>query len=127
MTEPVTPRLFPHDKFELLVRSYLDNLVDWEVMHNFAIAHIDDNYLPEFQRPVEDLHFMFFPEVRNDADSEGDRGRIRFLLDLWELLKADVEQYGVDTVRERELQRMAAEDQKKLDSRSEYRERHRRG
>ena len=46
------PRTFPVNQFELLVRSYLDGILDWETMHNFALAHIDDEYEPEFQRPV---------------------------------------------------------------------------
>src|SRR5947209_2019571 len=79
------PKVFPNEQFELLVRSYLDNIVDWEVVHNFAMAHIDDPYLPEFQRPMEDLHMMFLPAVRHDAESVHDKPQIRYLLDLLEI------------------------------------------
>jgi len=121
-----SPPPFPIDRFELLVRSYLDKLVDWEVVHNFAIAHIDDEYQPEFQRPIEDLHLMFLPRFRHDAESVGERQHIRYLLELLEMLKADVEQYGAETVRERELKKMASEDPTKHSARAEHRNRHRR-
>ena len=88
------PKVFPNDHFELFVRSYMDNIVDWEVVHNFAMAHIDDPYLPEFQRPMEDLHMMFLPEVRFDAESVHEKPQIRYLLDLLDSLKEDVEKLG---------------------------------
>jgi len=119
-------KIFPVEKFELLLRSYLDNLVEWEVLHNFAMAHFDDEYLPEWQRPVEDLHLMFFPEVRHDAESYPERGQIKYLLDVWELLKHDAKKLGVEAVRQRELERMAAEPSSKHVNRFEYRERFRR-
>ena len=119
-------KTFPTEKFELLLRSFLDRLVEWEVVHNFAMAHIDDSYQPEFQRPVEDLHMMFLPEYRHDAESVHDRSQIRYLLDVLDLLRADVEQFGADAVRQRELQRIAGEDPSKHQMRAEYRERHRR-
>ena len=119
-------KVFPNDRFELLVRSYLDNIVDWEVVHNFAMAHIDDPYLPEFQRPMEDLHMMFLPEVRFDAESVHEKPQIRYLLDLLDLLKEDVEKLGPDAVRNREMQLMAGEPESKLASRKEFRDRHRR-
>jgi hypothetical protein len=119
------PKSFPHEQFELLVRSYLDNIVEWEVVHNFAVAHIDDVYLPEFQRPMEDLHLMFLPAVRNDAESVHEKPQIRYLLDVLELLKSDVEQYGLETVREREMQVMAGEEPSKHENRREFRNRHR--
>ena len=119
-------RQFPIDRFELLVRSYLDKLVDWEVVHNFAMAHIDDHYLPEFQRPVEDLHLMFLPRFRHDAESYMERSQIKYLLELLELLKADVKQFGAEVVRERELQKMADEGPAKHSAREEHRRRHRR-
>ena len=117
---------FPIERFELLVRSYLDKLVDWEVVHNFAMAHIDDEYQPEFQRPIEDLHLMFLPRFRADAESYVERTQIKYLLDLLEMLKADVAQYGVETVRERELKKIASEDPTKHSARAEHRNRHRR-
>jgi hypothetical protein len=120
------PKPFPIERFELLVRSYLDKLVDWEVVHNFAMAHIDDQYLPEYQRPIEDLHLMFLPRFRYDAESTLEHKQIRYLLDLLEMLKADVEQYGLETVRERELKLMASEDPNKHSARAEHRNRHRR-
>jgi hypothetical protein len=120
------PKGFPHEQFELLVRSYLDNIVEWEVVHNFAMAHIDDVYLPEFQRPMEDLHLMFLPAVRNDAESVHEKPQIRYLLDVLELLKSDVEQYGLETIREREMQVMAGEEPSKHENRREFRNRHRR-
>jgi hypothetical protein len=119
------PKSFPHEQFELLVRSYLDNIVEWEVVHNFAVAHIDDVYLPEFQRPMEDLHLMFLPAVRNDAESVHEKPQIRYLLDVLELLKSDVEQYGLETIREREMQVMAGEEPSKYENRREFRNRHR--
>lgn len=120
------PKVFPNDKFELLVRSYMDNIVDWEVVHNFAMAHIDDPYLPEFQRPMEDLHMMFLPEVRFDAESVHEKPQIRYLLDLLDSLKEDIEKLGPDAVRNREMQLMAREPDSKLASRKEFRDRHRR-
>ncbi len=120
------PQSFPIERFELLVRSYLDKLVDWEVVHNFAMAHIDDEYQPEFQRPIEDLHLMFLPRFRHDAESYMERNQIRYLLELLEMLKADVEQFGADVVRERELKKMASEDPTKHSARAEHRNRHRR-
>jgi hypothetical protein len=120
------PQSFPIERFELLVRSYLDKLVDWEVVHNFAMAHIDDEYQPEFQRPVEDLHLMFLPRFRHDAESYLERNQIRYLLELLEMLKADVEQFGVEVVRERELKKIASEDPTKHSARAEHRNRHRR-
>ncbi len=120
------PKVFPNDRFELLVRSYLDNLVEWEVVHNFAMAHIDDPYVPEFQRPMEDLHMMFLPEVRFDAESVHEKPQIRYLLDLLDSLKEDVERLGPDVVRNREMQLMAGEPESKLRSRKEFRDRHRR-
>jgi hypothetical protein len=119
-------RQFPIERFELLVRSYLDKLVDWEVVHNFAMAHIDDEYLPEFQRPVEDLHLMFLPRFRHDAESYMENTQIRYLLGLLELLKADVEELGAEAVRDRELLRIAGEDPTKHSAREEHRRRHRR-
>jgi hypothetical protein len=119
------PKSFPHEQFELLLRSYLDNIVEWEVVHNFAVAHIDDVYLPEFQRPMEDLHLMFLPAVRNDAESVHEKPQIRYLLDVLELLKSDVEQYGLETIREREMQVMAGEEPSKYENRREFRNRHR--
>lgn len=124
-TEEGRPRSFPEAKFELLVRSYLDRLVDWEVLHQFAVAHIDDQYRPEFQRPVEDLHLMFLPEFRHDAESAHERPQITYLLDVWESLKQDVEKFGAEQVRQRELQRMASEPPSKHFYRNEHRERHR--
>ena len=108
------------------VKLYLDGGVEWDTMHNFAIAHIDDFYEPEFQRPVEDLHLMFLPAVRNDAESMHEKPQIRYLLDVLELLKSDVEQYGLETVREREMQVMAGEEPSKHENRREFRNRHRR-
>src|SRR5438270_10256610 len=119
-------KVFPNEQFELLVRSYLDNIVDWDVVHNFAMAHIDDPYLPEFQRPMEDLHMMFLPEVRHDAESVHEKPQIRYLLDLLELLKSDVEKLGPDAVRSREMLLMAGEPESKHTSRREFRNRHRR-
>lgn len=120
------PKVFPNEQFELLVRSYLDNIVDWDVVHNFAMAHIDDPYLPEFQRPMEDLHMMFLPAVRHDAESVHDKPQIRYLLDLIEMLKEDIVQLGPDAVRSREMGLMANEPESKLASRKEFRDRHRR-
>ena len=120
------PQSFPIDRFELLVRSYLDKLIDWEVVHNFAMAHIDDEYQPEFQRPIEDLHLMFLPRFRSDAESYVEHTQIKYLLGLLELLKADVAQLGVEVVRERELKRIASEDPTKHSARAEHRNRHRR-
>jgi hypothetical protein len=120
------PKVFPIDRFELLVRSYLDNLVEWEVVHNFAMAHIDDMYEPEFQRPVEDLHLMFLPRYRHDAESAHERMQIRYLLDVLELLKQDVHELGVESVRQRELERMHSEDPSKHFYRTQHRDRHRR-
>src|SRR4051812_13516077 len=120
------PKVFPNERFELLVRSYLDNIVDWEVVHNFAMAHIDDPYLPEFQRPMEDLHMMFLPAVRNDAESVHEKPQIRYLLDLLDLLKSEVEKLGPDIVRSREMQLMSQEPDSKLEYRKEFRDRHRR-
>ena len=119
------PKTFPEAKFELLVRSYLDRIVDWEVLHQFAIAHIDDHYRAEFQRPVEDLHLMFLPEYRHDAESAHERPQIKYLLEVWELLKQDVAKMGAEQVRQRELQRMASEPSSKHFYRNEHRERHR--
>ena len=121
-----SPQPFPIERFELLVRSYLDKLIDWEVVHNFAMAHIDDEYLPEFQRPIEDLHLMFLPRFRADAESYMERTQIKYLLELLEMLKADVEQFGAETVRERELKMIASEDPTKHSARAEHRKRHRR-
>jgi len=121
-----SPQAFPIARFELLVRSYLDKLVDWEVVHNFAMAHIDDEYPPEFQRPIEDLHLMFLPRFRADAESYVERTQIKYLLELLELLRADVAQYGAENVRERELQKIASEDPTKHSARAEHRNRHRR-
>jgi hypothetical protein len=123
---PQSPQAFPIARFELLVRSYLDKLVDWEVVHNFAMAHIDDEYAPEFQRPIEDLHLMFLPRFRADAESYVERTQIKYLLELLELLRADVAQYGAENVRERELQKIASEDPTKHSARAEHRNRHRR-
>lgn len=120
------PKVFPNEQFELLVRSYLDNIVDWEVVHNFAMAHIDDPYLPEFQRPMEDLHMMFLPKVRHDAESVHEKPQIRYLLDLVEMLKDDVVKMGPDAVRSREMELMAKEPESKLASRKQFRDRHRR-
>ena len=120
------PKSFPHEQFELLVRSYVDNIVEWEVVHNFAMAHIDDIYLPEFQRPMEDLHLMFLPEVRNDAESVHEKPQIRYLLDLLDLLKSDVAQMGQETVREREVRLMHGEPESKATSRREFRDKYRR-
>jgi hypothetical protein len=120
------PKTFPNDQFVLLVRSYLDNIVDWDVVHNFAMAHIDDPYLPEFQRPMEDLHMMFLPEVRHDAESVTEKPQIHYLLELLEMLKSDVAQLGPDAVRSREMELMSKEPASKLTSRKEFRDRHRR-
>jgi len=119
-------KTFPTAQFELLVRSYLDKLVEWDVVHQFAMAHIDDEYLPEFQRPVEDLHLMFLPPVRHDAETFQERPQIKYLLDVLDLLKSDVAQFGADTVRQREIDRMAGEDPSKHAFRAQYRDRHRR-
>ncbi len=123
---PAAPKTFPHAQFELLIRSYLDKIVDREVVHQFAMAHIDDEYLPEFQRPVEDLHLMFLPRVRHDAESFQERPQIKYLLDLLDLLKSDVAQFGADQIRQREIYRMAGEDPSKHTFRAEHRDRHRR-
>src|SRR5438270_8910438 len=119
---PTGSKYFPTAQFELLVRSYLDKLVEWEVVHQFAMAHIDDEYLPEFQRPVEDLHLMFLPQVRTDAESFQERPQINYLLDVLDLLKSDVAQFGAEVVRQREIDRMASEDPSKHSFRAEYRE-----
>jgi hypothetical protein len=121
-----TTRTFPVERFELLVRSYLDGIIDWDTMHNFAMAHIDDDYEPEFQRPIEDLHLMFLPAIRHDSESVHEKPQIRYLLDVLETLRSDVEQFGVEPIRERELSRIASEDPTKHTNRAEYRERHRR-
>ena len=123
---PAAPKIFPYAQFELLVRSYLDKLVDREVVHAFAMAHIDDEYLPEFQRPVEDLHLMFLPQVRNDAESFQERPQINYLLEVLDLLKSEVAQFGADMIRQREIDRMASEDPSKHAFRAEYRGQHRR-
>ncbi|HUQ49778.1 MAG TPA: hypothetical protein VM056_03605 [Terriglobales bacterium] len=120
------PKQFPVERFELLVHSYLDKLVEWDVVHNFAIAHIDDQYLPEFQRPLEDLHLMFLPRFRNDAESYIEQTQMKYLLELLQMLKEDVEQLGAPAIRERELKRMASEDPAKHSARAEHRNRHRR-
>jgi hypothetical protein len=119
------PKSFPHEQFELLVRSYLDNIVEWDVVHNFAMAHIDDVYMPEFQRPMEDLHLMFLPAVHNDAESAHEKPQIRYLLDVLDLLKSDVEQYGLESIRDREMQVMSGEEPSKYENRREFRNRHR--
>lgn len=123
---PAGPKTFPYMQFELLVRSYLDKLVEREVVHQFAMAHIDDEYLPEFQRPVEDLHLMFLPSVRHDAETFQERPQIKYLLDVLDLLKSDVAHFGADIVRQREIDRMAGEEPSKHAFRAEYRARHRR-
>lgn len=119
-------KIFPNQQFELLVRSYLDNLVEREVVHNFAMAHIDDQYMPEYQRPVEDLHLMFLPASVPDAEAHRERPQMQYLLGLLDILKQDVEKLGSETVRERELGRMASEDPSKHTLRAEHRDRHRR-
>jgi len=119
-------RTFPVRRFELLVRSYVDGIVEWETMHNFAMAHIDDEYEPEYQRPVEDLHLMFLPRFRSDAENPNERAHMKYLLDLLEMLRSDVEKYGVESVRERELRKIASEDPNKHRYRAEHRDRHRR-
>jgi len=116
---------FPAAKFELLVRSFLDKLIEWEVMHKFAMAHFDDAYPPEFQRPIEDLHLMFFPKVTHDHELHNTRPQMKYLLDVWDLLKQDVQDLGVENIRERELQRMASEAAGKTESRRAFREQHR--
>ncbi|MBI2681865.1 MAG: hypothetical protein HYX26_01355 [Acidobacteriales bacterium] len=121
-----TLKIFPVEKFELLVRAYLDGIVEWEVLHNFAQAHIDDEYEPEFQRPIEDLHLMCLPEFRHDAESVDDRPRMRYLLGVLELLREDVAELGQSSVRERELTRIASEDPRKHSYRAQYRDQHRR-
>lgn len=120
------PELFPIDRFELLVRLYLDGAVDWDVMHNFAIAHIDDPYEPAFQRPVEDLHLMFLPPVRVDAENPFERPHMKYLLELIESLRYEITKYGADAIRQRELDRMAGEDPSKHFNRAEFRKKHRR-
>jgi hypothetical protein len=120
------PQIFPLDRFELLVRLYLDGAVDWDVMHNFAMAHIDDFYEPAFQRPVEDLHLMFLPEYRVDAENPFERPHMKYLLALIENLRHEVNKYGADTIRQREIDRMAGEDPSKHYHRAEYRKKHRR-
>lgn len=119
------PQIFPKDRFELLVKLYLDGAVDWEVMHQFAIAHIDDHYEPEFQRPVEDLHMMFLPEHRVDAENPFERPHMKYLLGMIESLRYEVHRYGAEAVRQREIDRMAGEDPSKHFHRAEYRNRHR--
>ena|SRR6266404_122088 len=121
-----TQRIFPLDQFELLVRSYLDNIVEWEVVHNFAMAHFDDEYQPEYQRPIEDLHLMFFPDVRHDAESVYDKPQMKYLLALLDTLRQEVKQLGLEAVRARELEKMASEDPSKHVNRAEYRARFRR-
>ncbi len=121
-----TQRIFPLEHFELLVRSYLDNLVEWEVVHNFAMAHFHDEYQPEYQRPVEDLHLMFFPDVRHDAESVYDKPQIQYLLAVLDALREDVKQFGLEVVRSRERQKMENEDPSKHSNRAEYRARFRR-
>jgi hypothetical protein len=120
------PTIFPLDRFELLVRLYLDGAVDWDVMHNFAMAHIDDFYEPEFQRPVEDLHLMFLPEYRMDAENPFERPHMKYLLAMIENLRHEVRKYGADMVRQREIDRMTGEDPSKHFHRAEYRKKHRR-
>jgi hypothetical protein len=121
-----TQRIFPVERFELLVRSYLDGIIDWDTMHNFAIAHIDDDYEPAFQRPIEDLHLMFLPSIRHDSESEHEKPQIRYLLDVLQMLRSEVEQFGVEPIRERELNRIASEDPTKHTYRAQHRERYRR-
>ena len=116
---------FPVAKFELLVRSFLDNLIEWEVMHNFAIAHFDDPYAPEFQRPVEDLHMMFLPPVVPDHEMHTTRPQMRYLLEVLEMLRQDIDQLGLPAVRNRELHRMQEEAPDKVNLRREVRERYR--
>jgi hypothetical protein len=101
------PQYFPVDRFELLVRLYLDGAVDWDVMHNFAIAHIDDHYEPEFQRPVEDLHLMFLPEYRVDAENPFERPHMKYLLSILENLKHEVNHLGAEQIRQREISQEA--------------------
>ena len=50
---------------------------------------------------------------------------LAYLLDVLELLKSDVEQYGLETIREREMQVMAGEEPSKYENRREFRNRHR--
>ncbi len=121
-----TLKAFPTEQFELLLRSYLDKLIEREVVRNFALAHIDDEYLPEFQRPVEDLHLMFLPEVQSDAETYAERKQASYLLELLEMLKQDVAEKGVEPVRQRELLRIASEDPKKHSLRAQHRDLHRR-
>jgi hypothetical protein len=120
------PQFFPTDRFELLVKLYLDGGVEWDTMHNFAIAHIDDFYEPEFQRPVEDLHLMFLPAYRIDAENPFERPHMKYLLQLIELLRHEVNKYGADAIRQREIDRMAGEDPSKHFNRAEFRNKHRR-
>ena len=96
------------------------------MLYNFAQAHIDDEYEPEFQRPIEDLHLMFLPQFRHDAESVDDRPRMRYLLGVLELLREDVAELGQPGVRERELSRIASEDPRKHSYRAQYRDQHRR-
>lgn len=114
------------EQFELLVRSYLDRILDREVLHNFALAHIDDEYLPEFQRPLEDLHLMFLPDLRADSETFPERPHIRYLLDLLEEHKKEVEEQGVEAIRLRELTRMAKEPDSKVEGRARHRDQYRR-
>jgi len=120
------PQFFPTDRFELLVKLYLDGAVEWDTMHNFAIAHIDDFYEPEFQRPVEDLHLMFLPPYHIDAENPFERPHMKYLLQLIELLRHEVNKYGADAIRQREIDRMAGEDPSKHFNRAEFRNKHRR-
>jgi hypothetical protein len=120
------PQFFPIERFELLVKLYLDGAVDWDVMHNFAIAHIDDFYQPEFQRPVEDLHLLFLPEYRLDAENPFERPHLKYLLSLLDNLRHEVEEIGAEPVRQREIDRMASEDPSKHFNRAEFRKKHRR-
>jgi hypothetical protein len=120
------PQFFPVERFELLVKLYLDGAVDWDVMHNFAIAHIDDFYQPEFQRPIEDLHLLFLPEYRLDAENPFERPHLSYLLNVLDSLRHEVEEVGAESVRQREIDRMAGEDPRKQFYRAEFRKKHRR-
>lgn len=113
------------EQFELLVRSYLDRILDREVLHNFALAHIDDEYLPEFQRPLEDLHLLFLPDLRSDSETFPERPHIRYLVDMLEELKKEVEEHGVEAIRLRELTRMAKEPESKVENRARHRDQYR--
>jgi hypothetical protein len=113
------------EQFELLVRSYLDRIIDRDVLHNFALAHIDDEYLPEFQRPLEDLHLLFLPDLRSDSETFPERQHIRYLLDLLEELRKEIAEKGLDAIRLRELTRMAKEPESKVENRARHREQYR--